>query len=171
VIHVSTHISLRQACDLVTKERVFKAIKIAHQGAKQMGISKPRVAVAGLNPHAGEGGIFGQEEIYEIRPAIEAAIEMGIEARGPIPSDSIFFRAMKGEFDIVVAMYHDQGHIPVKMFGFKKGVNVTLGIPIIRTSVDHGTAYDIAGKGIADPQSLQEAIKLAVQIYKARKSD
>ncbi|WDC84763.1 4-hydroxythreonine-4-phosphate dehydrogenase PdxA [Caloramator sp. mosi_1] len=150
VIHVSTHISLRNACDKVKKERVFDVIKIANDVLIKMGIKEPRIAVAGLNPHSGESGIFGDEEINEIIPALQLAKENGINVDGPVPPDIVFLKAVKGKYDIVVAMYHDQGHIPVKLMGFDTGVNITVGLPIIRTSVDHGTAFDIAGKGIAN---------------------
>ena len=123
---------------------------------------KPIIGVVGLNPHAGEGGLFGREEIDEIAPAVKEAIKLGIDARGPFPADSIFNRAINGEFDVVLVMYHDQGHIPVKVNSFEKSVSVALGLPFLRTSVDHGTAFDIAGKGIANAESMQEAIKTAV---------
>ncbi len=164
VIHVTTHVSLRKACDLVKKERILITIKLAYQTLRNLGFQDPKIAVAGLNPHAGEGGLFGIEEIEEIIPAIESARELGMRIEGPIPPDTVFVRAKKGEFDAVVAMYHDQGHIPIKLLGFEFGVNVTIGLPIIRTSVDHGTAFDIAGKGIANPQSLNEAIMVAVKL-------
>ncbi len=164
VIHVTTHVPLREACDLVRKERVLATIKLAHKAMQSMGIEEPRIAVAGLNPHAGEGGLFGTEEIKEIKPAVSTARNLGINAVGPIPPDTVFTRARKGEFDTVVAMYHDQGHIPAKLSAFPSGVNVTIGLPIVRVSVDHGTAFDIAWKGVASPQSLIEAIKLASKI-------
>jgi len=164
VVHVTTHVSLREACDLIRKERVLATIKLAHKAMQSMGIKEPRIAVAGLNPHAGEGGLFGMEEINEIKPAVSAARNFRINAVGPIPPDTVFTRAKKGEFDIVVAMYHDQGHIPAKLSAFPGGVNVTIGLPIVRVSVDHGTAFDIAWKGIASPQSLIEAIALASKI-------
>ena len=152
VVHVSTHVSLREACDRVKKERVLTCIKIAHDACRKLGIESPRVAVAGLNPHSGEGGLFGREEIEEITPAIEEARALGINADGPVPPDTVFSKARGGWYDIVVAMYHDQGHIPLKVTGFVydqasgrwsnvAGVNVTLGLPIIRASVDHGTAF------------------------------
>jgi 4-phospho-D-threonate 3-dehydrogenase / 4-phospho-D-erythronate 3-dehydrogenase len=161
VIHVSTHVSIREACDRVKKERVFEVIKLAYDTLLNMGIENPRIAVAGLNPHAGESGIFGREEIEEITPAIEEAKAQNINATGPIPPDTVFLKAAKGQYDIVVCMYHDQGHIPLKLLGFDEGVNMTIGLPIIRTSVDHGTAFDIAGKGIANENSLIEAMKAA----------
>jgi 4-hydroxythreonine-4-phosphate dehydrogenase len=168
VVHVTTHVSMLQACALVRKERVLNTIKLTHEVLLKLGVQNPKIAVAGLNAHAGESGIFGDEEIKEISPAIEAAKKSGINVIGPMPPDTVFLRASKGEYDGVVAMYHDQGHIPVKMLGFESGVNVTIGLPIIRTSVDHGTAYGRAGLrlGTGDPTSLEEAIKLAVQMAK-----
>jgi len=173
VVHVTRHLPLRQVADSITKERVLETIQVTAEGLRGMGIEEPRLAVAALNPHGGEGGLLGREEIEEIAPAVEAAQTIGIDARGPYPADSIFFRAIAGEFDAVVAMYHDQGHIPVKVHGFEESVTVTLGLPIVRTSVDHGTAFDIAWQassqgsargGLASPQSLIEAIKLAAQM-------
>lgn len=161
VIHVSTHVSLREAIERVRPERIRTVIEIADRTLRQMKIAPPRIAVAGLNPHAGEGGLFGREEIEIITPAVEEARQAGFDATGPYPPDTIFHRAGRGEFDVVVAMYHDQGHIPVKLAGFESGVNVSVGLPFVRTSVDHGTAFDIAGKGIASEQSLVEAIRLA----------
>jgi 4-hydroxythreonine-4-phosphate dehydrogenase len=168
VTHVTTHVSMKQACSLITKDRVLKILRVTNEAIKKLGIERPKIAVAGLNAHAGEKGLFGDEEINEISPAIEAAKQIGIDAIGPMPPDSVFLRASKGEYDAVVAMYHDQGHIPVKMIAFESGVNVTIGLPIIRTSVDHGTAYRRAGLrlGTGDPTSLEEAIKLAVQMAK-----
>ncbi len=170
VLHVSNHVSLREACDRVKKERVLQVTRLAHQVGSAWNLPNPRIAVAGLNPHAGEQGIFGREEREEIVPAVEAARAEGINAGGPFPPDTLFYRASRGEFDLVVAMYHDQGHIPVKLQGFDRGVNVTVGLPIIRTSVDHGTAFDIAGKGIASPRSLLEAIRLAIRMAGRRTS-
>lgn len=161
VIHVSTHVSLREACDRVKKQRVLEVIILANDTLKSMGIDKQKIAVAGLNPHAGESGIFGREEIDEIIPAIEEARKLGINVEGPIAPDTVFLKAKKGQYDIVVAMYHDQGHIPTKLLAFDTGVNITVGLPIIRTSVDHGTAFDIAGKGIARGDSMIEALKAA----------
>jgi 4-hydroxythreonine-4-phosphate dehydrogenase len=172
VVHVSTHVSLREACDRVKKARVLEVIRIADQACRNMGIDKPKIGVAGLNPHCGEGGLFGREELEEITPAIEEAVREGILAYGPVPPDSIFSKARGGWYDVVVAMYHDQGHIPLKVIGFvysreKKqweaveGVNITLGLPIIRTSVDHGTAFDQAGTGRANELSLINAIDYA----------
>ena len=175
VVHVSTHVSLREACDRVKKERVLEVIRIANQACQDLGIQNPKVGVAGLNPHSGENGLFGWEEIKEIIPAIEAAKAEGILADGPVPPDTVFSKARGGWYDIVVAMYHDQGHIPLKVIGFvydnvnKKweavaGVNITLGLPIIRTSVDHGTAFDQAGTGTASELSLVNAIDDAVRM-------
>jgi 4-hydroxythreonine-4-phosphate dehydrogenase len=172
VVHVSTHVSLRRACELVTKERVLAVIKLAYAAMLDFGIEQPRVGVAGLNPHASDGGLFGTEERDEIAPAIEAARHLGIDAEGPVPPDTLYPKAAGGRYDIAVAMYHDQGHIPVKMAGFSwdkgkggwksvRGVNITLGLPIIRTSVDHGTAFDQAWKGTANEESMVEAIRYA----------
>lgn len=173
VVHVSTHVSLREACDRVKKDRVLEVIRIANQACKELGIENPKIGVAGLNPHSGENGMFGREEIDEIIPAINLANEEGINAQGPVPPDTVFSKARGGWYDIVVAMYHDQGHIPLKVVGFVynknegkwdavAGVNITLGLPIIRTSVDHGTAFDQAGKGIANELSLINAIEYAI---------
>lgn len=170
VVHVTRHLPLRQVADAITRERVLETIQLTAESLPGMGVVEPRLGVAALNPHGGEGGLLGREEIEEIAPAVEAAQAMGIDARGPYPADSIFFRAIAGEFDAVVAMYHDQGHIPVKTHGFETSVTVTLGLPIVRTSVDHGTAFDIAWQGLvseaalASPQSLIEAIKLAAEM-------
>ena len=168
VVHLTTHHSLRDACELVTKERILARLKLTHDSFRQWGITRPRIAVAALNPHAGEGGLFGREEIEQIIPAIEEAGESGIDARGPFPADSVFNRAIGGEFDVVLAMYHDQGHISIKVHGFEKSISVALGLPFIRTSVDHGTAFDIAGKGIANCLSLEEAIKMAVNLVEGK---
>ncbi|MGD9929213.1 MAG: 4-hydroxythreonine-4-phosphate dehydrogenase PdxA [Mangrovibacterium sp.] len=176
VTHVSTHVSLRQACDLVKKQRVLDVIQLTHEALKRIGIANPRIGVAGLNPHAGDGGLFGTEEIEEILPAIQEAKKQGILAAGPYPPDTLFALANGGSFDGCVAMYHDQGHIPFKLVGFiwdeekqamksVKGVNITLGLPIIRTSVDHGTAFEIAGKGIASADALLFAIGYAIKLY------
>lgn len=168
VVLVSIHVSLRQALALVTLENVSRTIDLAAEGARALGIAHPRIAVAGLNPHAGEGGLFGDEDRDIIAPAVLAKRAEGLEVSGPYPPDTVFMRARKGEFDIVVAQYHDQGLIPIKLMGLDKGVNVTLGLPIIRTSVDHGTAFDIAGKGVADASSLAEAFDLAENMARAR---
>lgn len=170
VLHVSTHVSLREACNRVKKDRVLIVIRLAHLSMKLLGFDAPRVAVAGLNPHASEGGLFGHEEQNEILPAIEAARELGIDASGPHPPDTVFLQTVKGRYDVVVAMYHDQGHIPMKLLGFDEGVNVSVGLPIIRTSVDHGTAFDIVGKGIANEASLIAAMNLAAQMAEAKQT-
>ena len=163
-IHVSTHISLRQACDACTKERVADVIHLAHETLKKAGYARPRIAVAGLNPHAGEGGIFGDEELLSIAPAVEQCRGEGISVSGPIAPDTVFLRAVKGEFDIVVAQYHDQGHIPLKLLAFDSGVNITVGLDVVRTSVDHGTAFDIAGRGVAREDSLLKAIEIGEKL-------
>ena len=163
VSHVTTHRSLRSAIEAATLDRVLRTIEMTAEGGRRLAIPHPRIAVAGLNPHAGEGGLFGDEEAREIAPAVAAARSLGIDASGPWPADTLFWRAAQGEFDFVVAMYHDQGHVPVKLSGFDEGVNVTLGLPFLRTSVDHGTAFDIAGRGIARWQSMAAAIRLAAE--------
>lgn len=164
VILVTIHTSLRSVPDKISKNSVLMTIRLAKKACGMMGIERPRIAVAGLNPHAGEAGIFGREEIEEIIPAVKEAAKEGIQALGPFPPDAVFNKAYKGKFDIVVCMYHDQGLIPLKMIAFETGVNVTVGLPIIRTSPDHGTAYDIAWKGRANPSSMIEAIKLAARL-------
>lgn len=158
---VTIHCSLRQAIERVTRESVRETLFITHAALRRMGLATPRIAVAGLNPHAGEGGLFGDEEIVHIAPAIADARADGIEASGPFAPDTIFMRARRGEFDVVVAMVHDHGLIPVKYLGVEQGVNVTLGLPFVRTSPDHGTAFDIAGRGVADPASLAAALAMA----------
>lgn len=168
VSHVSTHVPLRVAIDRVRPERIIKVLQLTHDAVRSLGIAKPRLAVAGLNPHAGENGLFGDEEQKFITPAIEEARRLGLDASGPYPGDTIFFRAMRGEFDGAVAMYHDQGHVAAKMLGIWLGVNVTLGLPIIRTSVEHGTNFDMAGTGKSDPRSLLAAMKLAATMAKNR---
>lgn len=169
IVHVSTHVSLRQAIERCKKERVLATIRLAHNAARELGVENPRVAVAGLNPHAGEGGLFGNEDADEIAPAIEEARKEGIDASGPHPPDTVFWRAMKGRFDVVVAQYHDQGHIAAKVAAFETGVNTTLGLPIIRTSVDHGTFFRQAGHGTANEESLIWAIRVAHQQACVRK--
>jgi 4-hydroxythreonine-4-phosphate dehydrogenase len=164
VILVTIHAALKNVPGLVTKERVLKTIRLAKKACEMLGIRRPVIAVSGLNPHAGESGILGVEEREVIAPAIEGAKKEGIIAEGPYPPDVVFRKAYKGEVDIVVCMYHDQGLIPLKMVAFDTGVNVTVGLPIIRTSPDHGTAYDIAWKGIADPSSMIEAIRMAIRL-------
>lgn len=168
VIHVTTHVSMRDACELIKKDRILTTIRLTNEVTKKMGVKAPKIAISGFNPHAGESGLFGNEETKEITPAIESAKKNNMNVIGPMPPDTVFLRASRGEYDAVVAMYHDQGHIPVKMLGFESGINVTIGLPIIRTSVDHGTAYRRAGLrlGTGDPTSLEEAMKLAVQMAK-----
>jgi 4-phospho-D-threonate 3-dehydrogenase / 4-phospho-D-erythronate 3-dehydrogenase len=168
VVHVSTHVSLQVAICRVTKARVEEVIDLAGISARALGIPQPRIAVAGLNPHAGEGGLFGDQEAREILPAIVAARQKGWNVTDPQPPDTVFLRAVHGEYDIVVAMYHDQGHIPMKLLAFDEGVNVSIGLPIIRTSVDHGTAFDIAGTGKARESSLLAAIDVAIAMVKAK---
>jgi 4-hydroxythreonine-4-phosphate dehydrogenase len=164
VIHVSTHISLLEAITGLRRERIEKVIELANGFMKRLRVREPRIAVAGINPHSGEKGLFGNEEIREIVPAIRKMKEKGINVEGPCPPDTVFLQAVKGKYDIVVAMYHDQGHIPLKLIGFNSGVNVTVGLPFIRTSVDHGTAFEIAWQGKANENSMIEAIKLAKKI-------
>jgi 4-hydroxythreonine-4-phosphate dehydrogenase len=166
VILVTIHTALMNVPALITRESVLKTILLAKKACAMMGISNPRIAVAGLNPHAGEAGIFGSEESEAIAPAVEEAVAQGIPVSGPYPADTLFYKAYKGGFDIIVCMYHDQGLVPLKMIAFERGVNVTVGLPIIRTSPDHGTAYDIAWKGIADPCSMIAAIKMAAALKK-----
>jgi len=164
VVLATTHIPLKRVSSSLTSERIFESIKLAWDNMKYLQIHRPRIGVAGLNPHRGEGGLFGKEEETLIRPAIETARGRGIDVAGPLSPDTVFHQAVEGRFDVVVAMYHDQGLIPVKLLAFDKGVNITLGLPIVRTSPDHGTGFDIAGKGQASPGSLMEAMKLAAQI-------
>ena len=180
VIHVSTHVSLRQACDLVKKERILEVVDLLHNGLISLGEPNLKIGIAGLNPHAGDSGLFGTEDDEEIAPAVEEAKRRGFDVEGPVPADTMFSKAATGYFGGVVAMYHDQGHIPFKLTGFKwnaekqqmdsvKGVNITMGLPIIRTSVDHGTAFEIAGKGVASPDAMILAIESAVQLAKNKK--
>ncbi|MDZ7721770.1 MAG: 4-hydroxythreonine-4-phosphate dehydrogenase PdxA [candidate division KSB1 bacterium] len=175
VVHVSTHVSLRKACDAVKKQRIVQVTELLNNACKQFGVIKPRIGIAALNPHAGDGNLFGDEDTREILPAVERAKELGIDAEGPFPADTLFAAAKAGAFDGCVAMYHDQGHIPFKLAAFQwdqatgkiksvTGVNITLGLPIIRTSVDHGTAFEIAGQGIASKDALVLAIKYAVSM-------
>jgi 4-hydroxythreonine-4-phosphate dehydrogenase len=168
VIHVTVHVALNQVPQRLTPERVFDTIALGHQALVDLGQKRPRVAVAGLNPHAGESGLFGHEDAEAIQPAVQRAIEEGWDVQGPLPADTLFFRAQQGEFDLVVAMYHDQGHIPVKLVAFADTVNVTLGLPIVRTSVDHGTAFDIVGKGVADHGNMIEAIRMGAKLAQGR---
>jgi len=171
VSHVSTHVSLREACDRVKKDRIIRVIELTDETLRNLGVSVPRIGVAGLNPHCGEGGLFGHEDDQEIRPAIDHALGAGKHVEGPVPADTIFSKMRGGMYDAVVVMYHDQGHIPMKFLGFRydqstgqwvemSGVNITLGLPIVRTSVDHGTAFGKAGEGRANPQSMIQAIRL-----------
>jgi 4-hydroxythreonine-4-phosphate dehydrogenase len=180
VIHVSTHVSLREACDLVKKERILEVIQLLAGACRDLGIDAPRIGVAGLNPHASDGGLFGREEEQEILPAVEEARRLGYQVDGPVPADTLFAKAAGGLYDGCVAMYHDQGHIPFKIKGFiwdeqnqrmksVQGVNITLGLPIIRTSVDHGTAFEIAGKGVASPDAMILAIEYAIRMAGHRK--
>lgn len=175
IVHVSTHIPLAEASARITRERVLTVIRLGHAACKKLGIAAPRIGVAGFNPHAGENGLFGREEIDKITPAIKDAVAEGIGASGPYPPDTVFCRAVGGGFDMVVAMYHDQGHIPLKMLTFKyddatkiwsgmTGVNITLGLPIVRSSVDHGTAFENAGKNVAEPQSMLHAIEYGAML-------
>ena len=177
VTHVSTHVSLREACDLVKQDRIVRVIDLTSSALKNFGISQPRIGVAGLNPHCGEGGMFGHEDDREIRPAVEHVRRKGEHVEGPIPADTVFSKMKGGMFDAVVVMFHDQGHIPMKFLGFQydqktgqweemSGVNITLGLPIVRTSVDHGTAFGKAGEGRANPQSMVEAIRLGAMLSK-----
>jgi len=179
VIHVSTHVSLRQACDLVKKDRIIEVIELLQDGLISLGERNLKIGVAGLNPHAGDSGLFGTEDDHEILPAVQEALKLGYDVDGPAPADTLFSKASTGYYGGIVAMYHDQGHIPFKLTGFKwnaekqqmdsvKGVNITMGLPIIRTSVDHGTAFEIAGKGIASSDAMILAIESAVQLSKNR---
>ena len=161
VIHVSTHCPLRNACEL-EPSRILRTIQLGNEALQSLGFAEPRIAVCGLNPHAGENGLFGNEDLELIVPAIQSAQDMGLICEGPFPADTIFIKAVRGGYDLVVAMYHDQGHVPMKLLDFEHTINVSLGLPIIRTSVDHGTAFDIAGKNQADPSSLKAAMKLAI---------
>ena len=175
VIHVSTHVSLREACNRVKKDRIVRVIRLGHDTLKRLGIENARIGVAGLNPHAGETGLFGREEIEEIEPAVKQAQQEGLRIEGPIPPDTVFSKMQGRQYDLVVVMYHDQGHIPTKVLGFQydektktwgsiSGVNITCGLPIIRVSVDHGTAFGKAGEGRANPESMIQAIKIATQL-------
>ncbi len=175
VIHVSTHVSLREACDRVKKDRISRVIKLGYDTVRRLGIENPKIAVAGLNPHSGESGMFGREEVEEIEPAIRLAQKEGLNVEGPVPPDTVFSKMQGGQYDLVVVMYHDQGHIPTKLIGFQyddrtktwgsmSGVNITCGLPIIRVSVDHGTAFGKAGEGRANPESMIQAIKIAAQL-------
>lgn len=168
VAHVTTHCSVKEAIGLISKQRVLKNIILLEKAMKRLGVRSPRIAVGGLNPHAGENGLFGDEEIIHINPAIKQALEEGINVSGPYPPDTVFMRAFKGEFDGIVSMLHDHGFVALKSMDFEHGVNITIGLPIIRTSVGHGTAYDLAGKGIASDESLKAALRAAWLLYKNR---
>lgn len=169
VTHVTRHIPFRQIADEIRKEKVLDTIEITDEGMRNLGFEHPRLAVAALNPHNGEGGLLGREEIDEIAPAVEAARERGIDAYGPIPADSVFFQAIRGDYDVVVTMHHDQGHVAVKTHGFEASITITLGLPIVRTSADHGTAFDIAGQGVAVDESMLAAIIEAGRIAARRR--
>lgn len=168
VVHNSTHVSLRDAIERATPEALLATIRTGHAHLKRLGHDAPRIAVAGINPHCGEGGLFGSEDDTQVVPAVTAAQHEGINVTGPVAADTLFHRAYAGEFDLVVAQYHDQGHIPVKLVAFDTAVNVSLGLPIDRTSVDHGTAFDIAGKGIASHENLERAIAYARKLAAGR---
>ena len=164
VVHLTTHRSVRVACDYVKKDRIVEFLQITQDSFKKWGFASPRIGVAALNPHNSDGGLLGHEEGEEIAPAVAAAREMGIDATGPVPADSVFHQAIQGRYDAVLAMFHDQGHIPVKVYNFEQSITANLGLPFVRTSVDHGTAFDIAGQGIAEHVSMLEAIRLAVEL-------
>ena len=164
VVHLTTHRALRVACDYVTIENVLAKIKLTHSSFREWGFPTPRIGIAALNPHASDGGLLGDEEEKQIAPAVEEARAQGIDAVGPVPPDTVFTQAIDGKYDVVLAMYHDQGHIPIKVHDWARSVSVNLGLPFIRTSVDHGTAFDIAGKGVADHESMLEAIRVAVRL-------
>jgi 4-hydroxythreonine-4-phosphate dehydrogenase len=168
VVLATVHIPLAQVATVLTQSLVEEVIALTASELPRFGLPAPRIAVAGLNPHAGEHGLLGSEEERVLRPAIGACAKRAIRVSGPFPADTVFVRAIRGEFDVVIACYHDQGLIPVKMAAFGKAVNVTLGLPIVRTSVDHGTAFDIAGRGVADPSSMVEAVKLAARLATGR---
>ncbi len=169
VVHVTTHIGLIEAIKRITPERVYTVIRLAHETLTRAGIDRPHIGVCGINPHAGEHGLFGYgEEEKQIAPGVERAQRDGMNVEGPLPADTLFFRASRGDFDIVVAMYHDQGHGPIKVLGLEAGVNITLGLPYIRTSVDHGTAFDIAGTGKADAGSMRAALEAAIELAPKR---
>lgn len=166
VVHLTTHRSLRIACDYVTKDNVLAKIKLTYANFQEWGFTSPRIGIAALNPHASDGGLLGNEEKTQIEPAVEKAQRLGIDANGPVPPDTIFTQALNGKYDVILAMYHDQGHIAIKVHDWKRSISVNLGLPFIRTSVDHGTAFDIAGKGIAHHESMLESIRVAVSLAK-----
>lgn len=164
VVHLTTHRSLRVACDYVTRDRILSILKLTNDSLLKWGFSRPRIAAAALNPHGSDGGLLGTEEQTEISPAVSDAKALGIDASGPIPADIVFHQAIQGNYDAVLAMYHDQGHIPIKVHGFERSISINIGLPFVRTSVDHGTAFDIAGKGVADHLSMIEAIRSAATL-------
>jgi len=166
VVHLTTHRSLRVACDYVKKDRILQYLRLTHESFVNWGFTRPSIAAAALNPHGSDGGLLGDEESQEIAPAVAAAQEEGINAIGPVPADAVFHQAVENRYDVVLAMYHDQGHIPVKVYGFEESITANLGLPFVRTSVDHGTAFDIAGKGVASQTSMLESIRLAVALAK-----
>ncbi|MGD8621936.1 MAG: 4-hydroxythreonine-4-phosphate dehydrogenase PdxA [Anaerolineales bacterium] len=168
VTHASAHIAFRDIVSALSQKKLLRTIGLTHGGVQFLGIQEPRLALAALNPHASDNGLMGDEEESLLQPTVSLAQSQGYDLRGPVPADTVFLRAIEGEFDAVIALYHDQGHIPIKTYGFERAVNITLGLPITRTSVDHGTAFDIAGKQLADPGSMLEAIKLAVEIASNR---
>jgi len=173
VTHVSTHVPLREACDLVTEDRVLSTVRVTAEALRDLGVEEPRIAVAGLNPHASDGGLLGDEDLEEIAPAVDRAADEGVDVVGPESPDTVYVQAARGDYDGVVSMYHDEGHIPIKMLGFSRGgevsgVNMTIGLPIVRTSVDHGTAFDIAGQGVASPKSMVDAIEVAAAVARTR---
>lgn len=169
VTHVTRHLPFREIASHITQEAVLDTILVTHEGMRHLGYTHPSLAVAGLNPHNGDGGLLGREEIDVIAPAVEAAREQGVDVTGPIPADSVFFQAIRGDYDVVVTMYHDQGHIAVKTHGFERSITITLGLPIVRTSADHGTAFDIAGRGIASEESMLAAIMEAARMASQRR--
>ncbi len=166
VVHLTTHRSLRVACDYVKHDRILEFLSLTHDSFVTYGFANPRIGVAALNPHGSDGGLLGDEEKEEIAPAVADAQKQGIDAVGPIPADIVFHQAIQGKYDVVLCMFHDQGHIPVKVYGFEESITANLGLPFVRTSVDHGTAFDIAGKGVADHLSMLESIRLAVALAK-----
>ena len=168
VVHLTTHRSLRIACDYVTSDNILDKLILTDTTFESWGMKNPKIGVAALNPHASDGGLIGTEEIEQIIPAVEKARALGISAIGPIGADTIFHQAINEEYDVVLAMYHDQGHIPIKVHGFEKSISINLGFPFVRTSVDHGTAFDIAGKGVADSSSMEEALMTAVNLASSK---
>jgi len=170
VVHLTGHLPLRDALDAIRASRIEDTIRITHDALRHLGIEQPRIAVPGLNPHAGEQGALGREDLDEVAPAVAAAVADGIDCTGPVSPDAVFRQLLQNQYDAVVALYHDQGHIPIKLVAMERGVNVTLGLPIIRTSPDHGTAYDIAWKNIADPSSMKHALRLAARMAAGKRS-